>query len=236
MTIIAGKNEYVYFFVKRTMECIGTGDGSDTTFTTAHYPLADMTLDGTVGVTDVQAYVGTNRSTAVAAPLTSVTEADGTLTFTTAPTNGEKVYATYGFVYGYVTYAQEYSLTSDLETTEITPLSVSSAEVSETLWKFEGSLKVWDAHDIERDLIFGVDQTTETVGGTYAKEMNIPTTTHHMILKKMRDNTKYYRVLKNMKINSFEEGASGGELSEKSFKIVCENYINQYTPTVGSGL
>lgn len=236
MTLIKGANEYVYFLIHRELECIGVGDATDKTFTTAQHPIADSTLSGTVDTSDVEVYVGASRATATAVTVSAVTEATGEITLTAAPALAAKIYCTYKHVYGFVTYAQEYSVTSSLDTSSITPLSSANEETIENSWKYEGTVKLWDNSDIEDNLYAGIDQTDDTVGGIMADEFPIPVPTHHMVIKKVRGAVPKYRVLKDVKFTSLDEGGKGGENSEKSFKITATNYIRDYTPTVGSGM
>lgn len=234
--LIKGANEYVYFLIHRELECIGVGDSTDKTFNTGKYPIADSTLSGTVDTSDVAVYVGASRSVATPVTVSTVNEATGEITLSTAPATGAKVYCTYKYVYGYVTYAQEYSVTSSLDTSSITPLSSSNEETLENSWKYEGTVKIWDNSDIEDSLYAGIDQTDDTVGGILADEFPIPVPQHHMVIKKVRGATPKYRVLKDVKFTSLDEGGKGGENSEKSFKITASNFIRSYTPTVGSGM
>lgn len=234
---IQGKNEYAYFFVSRNLECVGTGDGAVKKFTTKKSPLADRNLDGSVTVADVTVYVGDAKRTNLSAVVpASVVEATGEINFTDAPANGKLIYVSYQYVYGYVGYAQDYSISSSLDTKAITPLSSANEETIETAWKYEGSMKLWNANEFEKDLMCGLDQEDDTVGGTYAPEYPIPAMTHGLVIKRVRDVTKSYIALGTVKVTSFDESASGGDLSEKDIKFDAQRLLREYTPTAGSGI
>jgi hypothetical protein len=220
-SIIQGKNEYLYIFVYRDLECIGTGDGTIKTFTVSKTPIADSNLDGSVTISDVEVFVGdASRKDLAAATITTVDEETGDITLDTAPAATKNVYCNYSYVFGHVAYAQDYSIDSSLDSKSITPLSESVEQTIETIWKYEGSIKLWNADDLEDDLLCGIDQADDTIGGKYAVEDKLPSLQHCIILKRIRKNSVRYRALSGVKINSLSESGTGGDLSEKELKIL----------------
>ncbi|MCE7699684.1 MAG: hypothetical protein K8E24_013025 [Methanobacterium paludis] len=235
--LIQGGDEYVYFMIQRTLECVGTGDGIIKSFTVSKKPIADSNLDGSVTIADVECYTGSaKRQSLVAVTPSTVTEDTGEITFTTAPTTGDKVYVTYKYVLGHVVYAQDYSASSSLQTTSIQPLSESNEETFETGWKYEGSMKLWDADGIEDDIILGIDQSDDTVGGKLNVEAPVPAPLHHMVLKKVRGTTPTYKVLREVKCKSLDESGKGGDIAEKDLSFDVNGLLRTYTPSVKSGM
>ncbi len=231
MVLIQGKNEFVQFYINRTMEFVGLGATGVTTFTVRNRPIADRNLDGVVNISDVSVFVGANRGVAVPVAVASIVRGTGAITLSAAPAVGARVYVTYMWETTNITYAQEYSITSDLETKTITPLSAPIEEIIDIVWKYEGSIKVWDAHDIEEDLVMNIDQTEDTIiGGILTRSSDVPANIHHLVIRKVRGPTSRFRVLRDIRINNVEEGSSGGELSEKTLKFVAGNLVRGYVP------
>jgi len=232
---IQGKNEYVYIMIERKLEKIGTGDGTNKSFTTSKMPIADADASGTVDGSDVTVYVGDAlRTNLVAATVGTVTEKTGTIALSTAPENAKIVYATYKYVYGHVVYAQDYSATGTLDTKSIQPLSTDVEETMETIWKFEGSIKLWEADPLEEALMCGIDQATDTV--QLDDEYSIPVPVHNVVFKKVRSTATTYKVLTGVKFTSMEETGKGGDLTEVSYKITATGRKTRYTPTSDSGM
>jgi len=232
---IQGKNEYVYFMIERKLEKIGTGDATAKTFTVSKIPIADSDLSGTVDGSDVTVYTGSAlRTSLVAATVSSVDEKTGVITLSAAPTAAAIVYATYKYVYGHVVYAQDYSATGTLDTKAIQPLSADVEETMETIWKFEGSMKLWEADPLEEPLMCGLDQATDTV--QLDDEYTIPVPVHNIIFKKVRSTATTYKALSGVKITSMEETGKGGDLTEMSYKLTATGRKTRYTPTADSGM
>lgn len=233
--VIQGKNEYVYFMIERKLEKIGTGDSTTKKFTVSKIPIADADLSGTVDGSDVTVYTGSAlRTSLVAATVSTVTEKTGEIELSSAPTTGAIVYATYKYVYGHVVYAQDYSATGTLDSKAIQPLSVDAEETMETVWKYEGSMKLWEADPLEEALMCGVDQTTDTVQLDDA--YSIPVPVHNLVFKKVRSTATTYKVLSGVKVTSLEETGKGGDLTEVSYKFSATGKKTRYTPTANSGM
>ncbi|MDH7507361.1 MAG: hypothetical protein QHH15_06230, partial [Candidatus Thermoplasmatota archaeon] len=198
-------------------------------------------LDGTVDVNDVNVFVGgeganNNRNGASEATVTSVDEATKKVTLTVAPAEGRKVYCTYHGVYGFVVYAQDYEVSGELSTEEISPLSQAEEERIETAWAYSGSMSLWDAGmQLERKLVAGIDQTVDEVD-VFGKAPVVPSPKHHFLFKKVFGTNKRYLVLKNVTVTSFSESGSGGEISEVSMDLNADAFLLSYTPTPDSGI
>lgn len=239
--LMQGKNQYVYYMIERKLEYVGTGDGTTKDYTVAKTPIADKDLSGVVDTSDVAVYTSAangRAGTLTSATVSTVDEKTGKITLSTAPTTSHKVYVTYHYVYGYVAYAQEYSFSESLDTKEITPLSTATAEEMEVIWKFEGSIKLWDDTDIEDELMRGIDQTADVTGAniTMADENPIPVPIHNVVFKKVRTGQTTYIVLKNAKFSSLESSAKGGDLAEKDAKLTVQTIVRNYVPTANSGM
>jgi hypothetical protein len=235
--LVQGKNEYLYFFIQRKLENVG----SDTTitskkFTVNKFPIANSALDGvTIAAKDVQCFEGDAlRTNLVSIPVSAVNAKTGEITLTNSITAKKNVYCTYWYEYGNVAYATEYSATTTLNTKDITPVSSPSALTLETDYKYEGSIKMYDDTDLENALMLGVDQTDDTVGGKLARSAQIPAPSHHCITKKIRGTAVSYQAFQNFKMNSLEDATKGGDLREKSFKFNMDDLIRSYTPPTGS--
>jgi hypothetical protein len=232
---IQGKNEYVYIMIERKLEKIGTGDATNKSFTVSKTPIADADLSGTVDANDVEVYVGgALRTNLVAATVSTVTEKTGAIALSSAPALAAIVYATYKYVYGHVVYAQDYSASGTLDTKAIQPLSSDVEETMETVWKFEGSMKLWEADPLEEALMCGVDQSTDTV--QLDDEYSIPVPVHNLVFKKVRSTATTYKVLSGVKITSLEETGKGGDLTEVSYKFTATGRKTRYTVTTDSGM
>lgn len=235
--ILQGKNVYLYFMIERKLEYVGTGDGTNKSFTVGKKPIADSNLTGTVDASDVAVYSGTSRTgTLTTHTVSSVTEATGVIAVSAAPANLAKVYVTYKYQTSYPLYCQEYSFTDTLNTKGITPISAAAEETVETDWKYEGSLKYWDDTDIEFELMKGLDQTVDTTAGTLAKTNPIPVPKHNIVLKKVRSTATTYKAFRDIKVTSLDESGKGGDFGDKSFKLSVGDIVQPYTPTVGSGM
>lgn len=234
--LIQGKNAYIYFMIERKLELVGTGDATTKEFTVDQIPIADSDLSGTVDVNDVDVYVGTDRDSLTAVTVSAVDEKTGKITLSAAPATAAKVFATYKYVYGYLSYAQDYSVTTTLQDKGITPLSQANEESIQTGYKYEGQMKLWNAHDLEDDLMCGVDQEDLTQGGVLATEYPLPAPKHNVVIKTVRSLSTKYRVLEGVVISSLDESTKGGDLGEKTVKLTSDNFYRDYTPTADSGM
>ena len=241
--LVQGKNEYLYFFIERKLEYVGddVSIGVGKKFTLAKTPIANRSLDGAaIGGKDIEVYegdVGRKNLTRIdTANITSVGATSGEVVLANAVTEKKKVYVTYQYEYGHVLYATEYSATTTLDTKDITPVSSSSAEILEVGYKYEGSMKMYDDTDIEDDIMCGVDQSDETLGGVLYKKAPIPSPKHNCITKKVRGTEVRYQVFEGFKMSSLEEATKGGDLREKSFKFSMDDINRDYSPVTGSTL
>lgn len=233
--LIRGNNEFVFVFVGRDLEWIGTGTGAATIFNLPATP-ADQNLDGSVTITDVSVFVGTSRSTAVAATVSAISESGRTVTLTTAPASGAHVYITWMSVLGHLTYAQEYEFSGEGDTEEILPLSQDTKEVTGIAWGYSGSITLWDfGAELQRTLIAGIDQTVNTAN-TFANTPSIPTPRHHFIFRKTSGTRRIYHVLRSVILKNFNVTASGGSISEVTADLSANGFMFTYTPTIASGL
>jgi hypothetical protein len=235
--LVQGKNEYLYFFIERKLECVGTDTTlSSKKFTVAKTPIANRAKDGvTVAAKDIEVYEGdAKRSNLSSIAVTTVNAKTGEVTLTNTVTAKKSVYCTYQYEYGNVAYATEYSATTTLDTKDITPVSKSAAEILEVGYKYEGSIKMYDDTDLENELMLGIDQTDDTVGGKLYTHAPIPVPKHNCVTKKVRGSAVSFQMMEGFKMSSLEDATKGGDLREKSFKFSMDDLNRSYTPVTGS--